>query len=498
MSLKDKIINIIKKYDNIFVFTYFIICLSVYVYALKLSINDELWNFSFIYKMANGYEIYKDLNVIITPLFHYIGEIVMQILGKSFLTFRIYNLLIFSTLYTIIYIFLKKMKVKKIYSFSMVLGLSMFINDIISAGANYNILAVLFVFCGIYLEIDTKESIKKNIIKGIILFLIFMTKQNIFVLYAVSLIIVYITKILQKKETIKNIIKKIIIIGTTFMVPLILFIAYLQINNILYDFISYCFLGIGEFSKFNKNISIISIGFLVIGIIGIIISIILIKLKKVDEQICSLNFILLPFEVFMILIAYPIVNIYHIKLGIIISLVVLSYNIYSLIVIEILDENKVEKIVKVCIVLITIYFIGYNLYYLNKYVKYINSEQTVNISPYNNIIIEDDMRNKINNICNYIEENRKKGIDVKIISNEATLYMNILNENNKNMDLPNMGNFGIKGEDGLINEVCELELGTKILISKEEEVQESKKLKDYIMNNYIKIDEIEDFYVYER
>lgn len=52
-----------------------IIILSAFTFNMKLEVGDDLWNFSNIYKMTNGYTIYKDINVIITPLFFYLGEI---------------------------------------------------------------------------------------------------------------------------------------------------------------------------------------------------------------------------------------------------------------------------------------------------------------------------------------------------------------------------------------------------------------------------------------
>ena len=76
--------------------------------------------------------------------------------------------------------------------------------------------------------------------------------------------------------------------------------------------------------------------------------------------------------------------------------------------------------------------------------------------------------------------------------------MNILNKNNKNLDLPFLGNLGKDGEDGLISEVRNLNSGTKILISKEKFWQESEKLRNIIINNYKKIGEIEDYYIYEK
>ena len=68
-----KIKAFINKNEKLFVFILILLAVSLVAlnYNLELSANDELWNFSNILKMINGYTIYKDLNVIITPLFFY-------------------------------------------------------------------------------------------------------------------------------------------------------------------------------------------------------------------------------------------------------------------------------------------------------------------------------------------------------------------------------------------------------------------------------------------
>ena len=59
---------------DIFVILLFVVILCGVCFSSELSSLDELWDFSNIFKMVNGFTIYNDLNVIITPLFFYIGE----------------------------------------------------------------------------------------------------------------------------------------------------------------------------------------------------------------------------------------------------------------------------------------------------------------------------------------------------------------------------------------------------------------------------------------
>ena len=61
----------IKKYDNLLVWIGIAIFSAVIIFQVPVSAEDELWNFQNIYKMVNGYTIYQDANVIITPIFFF-------------------------------------------------------------------------------------------------------------------------------------------------------------------------------------------------------------------------------------------------------------------------------------------------------------------------------------------------------------------------------------------------------------------------------------------
>ena len=112
IDLKKLYLKITEK-DNIIVF--FIIFLSIIGISLNVNIevSDELWNFQNVYKLFNGFEIYKDANIICTPLFFYIGNIIFKILGANFFIFRIYNIIIDVILFFSVYILCKKMKMSK-------------------------------------------------------------------------------------------------------------------------------------------------------------------------------------------------------------------------------------------------------------------------------------------------------------------------------------------------------------------------------------------------
>ena len=499
-NIFNKIIETIKKHDNILVFFYFFSVLSVYIYAVPIGINDELWNFSFVYKMTNGYKIYKDLNVITTPMFHYLGEILMKLFGNNYICFRIYSILILSLLLVVIYILFKKCILKKINSFTCVLILTFFIflKRYATLGASYNFLCLVFVILGIFLELNNNNNKLNNIYKGLVLFCIFMTKQNVLILYCMAIIILYFIKIKQKEIDSKELIKNIAIIGVSFILPLMIFLIYLVVNNSLKEFISYCFLGMNEFEKNNKLFGIHSIFYICLSLVGILVSIKLINIKNIRKEIKQINLVTIPFQVILLFWAYPIMDEYHMFCGSIISILILMYNLHNIVIIEFCNKKILRIVTKIIICIITVYFGSYNLYQIYEcfYLRNINK---CTINPYKQIIISGESQEKILNVCNYINENEKNNIQTVIISSDANLYMNVLNKNNKNLDLPLAGNLGKNGKNELIKDILELKKRTKILIKNEIICyQELEEVRNIILKNYNKIGEIEDFYIYER
>ena len=118
-----------------------------------------------------------------------------------------------------------------------------------------------------------------------------------------------------------------------------------------------------------------------------------------------------------------------------------------------------------------------------------------NHSPYYGGIMDTSIYHKIENITEYIKTSKKKVI---ILSHDAAFYMINLKESNGKMDLPFKGNLGMKGEEGLIEEISQMK-EVEILIKKKEEDmnwQESKIVRNFIIGNYEYIAEIEDFLIY--
>ena len=482
--IKEKIL----KHDNILMILIILIITSTTVGMGRLLIGDELWNFSTIYKMYNGYIIYKDLNVLVTPLYFFIGNLIFHLLGANYLSYRIYErIIINSFLFFSIYILFKKIKIKKENAMEFTIFIAILWMAYMQI-STYNINAIIFVIIGIIIEIsDYKKTYKKNIIQGIVIFLILITKQNIGIYYILGILTYNFIKLGNLKTKIKSIITTL----STTSIILIIFIIYLQQKGILNDFISLTFGGVKEFA--NKNI-LSEYLWLFLVIFEVFIEIIFIKTtysKKIcltDKEKNDIRFILIT-ALFMSLIAFPIANEAHALYVTIIFIISFIYFINKIYIADILNKNnKIQKINRIimCTIIFCELIINLSLnvsYYKNihKNTYYFNKD-----NPYYGVIAKDETIKEIADVCSYIKEQNDNGVDVKIISCYSNLYMNILKRNNGKMDLPFNGNLGKEGEDGLIINISELK-NTKILILNDNEnnygYQESKKVIAYIKEN---------------
>lgn len=496
-DILKKAIETIKKHDNIFMLIVILLSITGVTLNIFITTSDELWNFQSINKMCNGFQIYKDFNVIITPLFFIIGKILFDILGANFLTFRIYNIIITTALYFTTYLLLKSIKISKKNSAIITLILVMFKKYLmVRAQANYTTMALMLCVIGIIFCI--KKNKYNTIIQGIIVFLIFYTKQNIGVYYGTSL---FFFEILSKND-IKEKIKRLLIEFITFITLVILSLIIFYMNNNLYDFINYTFLGIKEFA--NENIlilpdSMITIIFLLI--INLTFTIIYIKNKKIGisenekENLITLNCFAIP----LLLISWPIVNDVHSIMAIHISIILFVYIVN--IMIKRIDIEISKKIINGILIFLCTATCGFSI--INFYIWTINKndiKQKYNIneeSPFYGGVIPEERIENINKVTNYIESRPN---NVIVLSYKAALYMVALQRNNGDMDLPFKGNFGRDGENGIIEKIKNME-NVEILITKDEEDkiwQESELVRNYIIENMEKIGEIEEFEIWRK
>ena len=494
-NLLKKVAKFITKHDNIFVLIFIAITMLAKVYNAYLNSGDESYNFINCYKLANGLTIYKDNNVIITPLFFYIGSIFLKIFGENILVYRTYNLIISAFTFFLCYIILKELKINKRFSLLYTLLITALTSSIVGGGANYNVLAYGFYLLGFYLIIKLPKGNLKSIIQGIMIFIVFITYQKLGAAYFIA-IIAY--EIINKD--IKSLFKELF----TAFILLIAFLMYLYINKNLYDFINYVILGMSEFGSKNWAIegNIFSILlFLLIPVLTLVSAIITSKAikSKLDlknkQDIIKQMYIIFSFAICTYIIIIPIVNIYHVYLASILIIINLMYIIHFLIK-PIIEEESIKTIINTIILCIIIVFLISNfkgIWEYNYLAKYTSKE-----CPFYGATINDELDETIKNVSKYIQNNDKDTIVLSTYAPVISLYLNDLD--NKDFDLPLRGNLGKDGEKGLIEKIKNLNNTQILLLHETEEEKElyqfAYDVSDYIKQNYQYIGQIDKFDIY--
>ena len=490
--MKENLIKVkkfVEKHDEIFVTILIFIMSLGYSLYVKTCVGDEVWNFQNVYKIYNGYKIYVDANVITTPIFHFIGDLVFKIFGANFFVFRMYSLVIYTVFFVGIYKLFKCLKIDNKNAFFLLIIFFALQYDLVISSANYNSFAIMLLVFAVLVVIN-RENIKHYVlIESILITLIFLIKQNIGVYYLIGLILY---TILNKKE-LKNTIK---IIGITGIFGII-FVLILYFNNLLDGFISYAILGIKEFSKENKSVGYFAIYATFIAIIN---GLLLIytnsndKFKKRKERKNINNIACFAYP--LLGMTYPIFNISHIKFALSIQYVLLFYILYLLVKGSKIEKNKIKKYI---IFILEIFIIGYysisSITYTIKYFRIILNDEYNYNEPYFGTIFNDETKEKIKDITEYMQSCDN---EVVCISTDAGLYMIPLKQNNKEFDMLLLGNLGKDGEKGVIEKIKGFKGMKIILMNKEKNSwQESDKIIEFVKNNFTKIGEIEDILIYE-
>lgn len=504
------IVSFVKKHDNIFVLILIALAMLARVYNVVISNTDEAYNFLNSYKLANGLTIYTDNNVIITPLFFYISSIFLKIFGENIFIFRTLNLIISSLMFFACYVILKELKVNKRFSLLYTLLIIALISSIIGGGANYTTLAYTFYLLGFLLILKMKKGTAKSLVQGLMLFLVFLTYQKLGVAYFIA-IIAY--EIINKD--IKSLFKELL----TALVLLLAFLAYLYTQNNLFNFIDYAILGIGEFGSKNwatEGNFFSLLLFLLLPIMTLVSSVIIIKTIKsktngknleIKEKLNEENKLkikettnkmlsIFAFSICAYIIVIPILNVYHVYLASILMIINLMY-IIDFLVKPIIEENSIKNIINTIILCIIILLFAYSAKDMWNYAHLIN--YVPQDSPFYGAIIDPKMRETIEEVGDYIQNNDKDTIVLSTYAPLISLYLNDLD--NGDYDLPLRGNLGSKGEKGLIEQIKELS-NTQILIL--HETDEEKEIyqfvydvADYIKQNYAYVGQVNKFDIYE-
>lgn len=285
---------------------------------------------------------------------------------------------------------------------------------------------------------------------GIFLGLTFITKQNIGIYLCIPTLFT---------KDIKKMFKR----GIGFIIPILLLLVYLLINNTLYEFIDYAFLGVSSFAQKNALISTTNI---------IIISIATLYLIYQYIKTKDINIIyLLSFQ----LLVFPLVETYHLMIALIPTI---GYIV-----------NKIKIYVKQ--VFIYISFAAFLLIiFTGNIIKINNGEYTIpnttNVYKYRRLNKYEDIA--IKDVISYMKKYEGK---LYIISKSAYTFKLEGNMKINKYDLLNNGNLGSGGHKKIIKEIKDYCKNKKcVFFVSEEELNEenegvyNKEIVKYVMDTY--------------
>ena len=439
----------LRKHDKIFRYLFLFLVIAFFSFCYTCFFlyvtGDEMWNYGFAYNILNGLIPYRDFNMIVTPLYSFLGSGMIWLFGEYLYSFHILDAILVGV--TMLMLFrMIGFRSFLVYPFILIWEIP-----------SYNFLCLFWLFVILFLTHYNKDD---DILVGVIIGLLFLTKQTV----GFCLLIPFVFYSSSKKKAI-----------ISFLIPILLFLVYLIYNNALFQFIDYCFLGMFDFSKSNKIFSIFS--FLELFLL-IFLFIDFIKQRGRNKQLSYI----LAFQIIIL----PIMDFYH-------FCCVLPSVVYYFV-------RKCNSF-KVCFVLGTIiffFFICYLSVLLEKKPSFYSDESFMYMRVNYSDISSMDFHDKLDFILKYSDQK------LFLFVRNAYLYKILMDEPINKYDLINNGNMGYHGAEKYILEIdnlcnkenCFFVIDTDLFDNKKESVQMNQEILEYVFNHYFFIDEYGSLRVY--
>ena len=446
-----------KYYRYILLFVFCLVITFLYNFFL-LNVNcDEIWNYGFSYNISKGMIIYRDFNVLQTPIFFFIGSIFIMVFGNHIYAYDIYISVIIAILTMLCY---------KKWGKTAIILLFVFIPNL---APSYNALCVLLVI--LILFINDKNFKYKDFVIGFFVAVLFLTKQKIG-------IVIFFVLLFFNKSKFRFL--------SGFAIPCLMLSIYLIYFDAFYEFIDYCFLGMFSFGNSNFVLS------LPYFIIWVIICFILF-IDIVKNNFSNVNYVLIL--VFQIM-AYPIFDRNHVMLGGVMFCIYLFYKYY----------DKIKIRFRYIFLIVLFYFISlctlpkenYHLYKdSNSFLRYkaLYGSKLHKMSLYDDVVIQlKDVIKKYgvgyDNIYIY-------SIDFSELSYVCKLDLNYKIDK---FDYILNGNMGYDGENRFVNDLekkCKASSCLFVIDNNSEFnfSQTSRKIYDYVISNYNKVTDINNEFI---
>ncbi len=171
--------------------------------------------------------------------------------------------------------------------------------------------------------------------------------------------------------------------------------------------------------------------------------------------------ILLMYDIASITVIYPISDESHFAIGTICTLITLVYLLYEIIkhIPKLRDKKKfifaLKTFIEAIAICLMLVFISKSMISLTKFVQD-TSNQTY-LEHFKYITANENLQKRVNIIDEFIHIQKAEGKEVYVLDTMAAVFMIPTGEYHKNYDMFNVGNFGAKGENGLIEELSQKE-----------------------------------------
>lgn len=159
-------------------------------------------------------------------------------------------------------------------------------------------------------------------------------------------------------------------------------------------------------------------------------------------------------------------------------------------------KNILKRILRILSVIVLVGSIGYSIYLDVLYLQ--SKEKHTDIEHFKHLKMQDELYLSIKQLDEFILEMEKYNQTVYILDKMSPMCMIPINKYNKDYDMFNIGNFGGKGEEGIIEDIKQKE-NLVLLIefeSREKNWQHPKKITDYVKENLEEIGKINIYDVY--
>ena len=496
---------------NILIILGLMLIVSANVFIQQLSNLDEIWIYNFGRCILNGLLPYKDFSIIITPLFAYISAAFLRIFGNEMIVLRFAEIFQTAFILFMIYKILERIKVNQGISLLFAIGVYYIYSNVFCF--DYNWAVLLFSLIILYMELKEetalRQNFKKDLFIGILAGITILLKQTSGIVLSAMIIFYKIIEIRSVKDF-KQFFNIMLSRLLGVLLPILAFAIYLTECGIWTEFIDYAILGIKTFSntvpysKLLQTNDILAYAVPIFLLVIVIVSILTLIIKKSrDEEWSQKLRTLAFFDLTTAVVIYPISDRMHFAVASICTLLTVLYLVHVWLSYEFnIKSEKIKCGLKIFFNLCAaIGFVIYLIMSIKATVQYWKStENQKYLNHFQYIETPQNLYDAINDIDSFIKSKEQEGKQVIILDSMAAAINIPIDLYYKNYDMFNLGNFGEKGEDGIIEDLKYIK-NTLMLLKKDiykNNWQNPSKIINFVRTEYTNVGEILAFEIYSK